>query len=248
MKCESSTFSAASADSVSDLNGPECAPSPSVKSIPSAGACSQSIGLACPVTTTCEALLRRDLEQMAFPSMSSVVASHAKTYPEQTVFGVAAQGFKARVLAFGQSMPDLFAKFDPVSSSWKMSQTSAIVSATFSETWPRAGMTRNGTAYKRVWLVSYPGDERLDGQYRQGKPSRYTGGIFDAIARSSPYSASGQDWLSEPAIRRVVDGTPNRLDRIRRTKAVGNAVVPQIPEIIGRAIMKALPSDVVRDR
>jgi DNA (cytosine-5)-methyltransferase 1 len=31
------------------------------------------------------------------------------------------------------------------------------------------------------------------------------------------------------------DGIPGRLDRIR---ALGNAVVPQIPEIIGRAIME----------
>jgi DNA (cytosine-5)-methyltransferase 1 len=43
-------------------------------------------------------------------------------------------------------------------------------------------------------------------------------------------------WGSEPGVRRVDDGVPNRLDRLR---ALGNAVVPQIPEIIGRAIMMA---------
>ena len=94
---------------------------------------------------------------------------------------------------------------------------------------------------ERVWLVSYPSVERLDGQHGQGKPTRDAAGIFDAVARTSPYSASSKDWLSEPAIPRMVDGTPNRMDRIRRTKAVGNAVVPQIPEIIGRAIMRASP-------
>jgi DNA (cytosine-5)-methyltransferase 1 len=33
----------------------------------------------------------------------------------------------------------------------------------------------------------------------------------------------------------MVDGIP---DRSHRVKALGNAVVPQIPEIIGRAIMQ----------
>ena len=40
-------------------------------------------------------------------------------------------------------------------------------------------------------------------------------------------------WQSEPDVGRVAHGLPNRMDRLR---ALGNAVVPQIPEIIGRAI------------
>jgi DNA (cytosine-5)-methyltransferase 1 len=95
---------------------------------------------------------------------------------------------------------------------------------------------------ERVWLVSYPGVERLDGEHGEGQPARNVAGIFDAIARSEPHSASSKDWLSEPAIPRMVDGTPDRMDRIRRTKAIGNSVVPQIPEIIGRAIMTAISS------
>lgn len=43
-------------------------------------------------------------------------------------------------------------------------------------------------------------------------------------------------WAVEPAVGRVADGVPNRVDRLR---GLGNAVVPQIPEIIGRAIMTA---------
>ena len=53
--------------------------------------------------------------------------------------------------------------------------------------------------------------------------------------------ASGQDgggrgsrdvqwWQAEPAVGRVADGVPNRMDRI---KGLGNAVVPQIPYIFG---------------
>jgi len=43
-------------------------------------------------------------------------------------------------------------------------------------------------------------------------------------------------WLSEPDVGRVANGVPSRVDRL---KALGNAVVPQIPEMIGRAILEA---------
>ena len=41
-------------------------------------------------------------------------------------------------------------------------------------------------------------------------------------------------WEAEPELGRVADGIPNRSHRL---KQLGNAVVPQIPEAIGRAIM-----------
>ncbi len=44
---------------------------------------------------------------------------------------------------------------------------------------------------------------------------------------------SGRNWEIEPSVGRVANGVPNRLDRL---KALGNAVVPQIPELIGRWI------------
>ena len=40
-------------------------------------------------------------------------------------------------------------------------------------------------------------------------------------------------WLSEPDVGRVAHGVPARVDRLR---ALGNAVVPQIPEVIADAI------------
>jgi DNA (cytosine-5)-methyltransferase 1 len=42
-------------------------------------------------------------------------------------------------------------------------------------------------------------------------------------------------WPTEPRVGRVADGVPNRVDRI---KGLGNAVVPQVVEVIGRAIME----------
>ena len=42
----------------------------------------------------------------------------------------------------------------------------------------------------------------------------------------------GDIWRTEPDVGQVADGVPARVDRLR---ALGNAVVPQIPEMIGRA-------------
>lgn len=51
----------------------------------------------------------------------------------------------------------------------------------------------------------------------------------------SRFTGSRQ-WCVEPNMGRVADGVSRRVDRI---KALGNAVIPQIPEIIGHAILEA---------
>jgi DNA (cytosine-5)-methyltransferase 1 len=48
--------------------------------------------------------------------------------------------------------------------------------------------------------------------------------------------AGAQQWGAEPDVGRVANGVP---DRAHRLKALGNAVVPQIPELIGNAILAA---------
>jgi DNA (cytosine-5)-methyltransferase 1 len=75
----------------------------------------------------------------------------------------------------------------------------------------------------REWVLAYPSS------FRDRLPQ---GGVFagrEALERSSW-------WDAEPGVRRVDDGVPSRVDRLR---TLGNAVVPQIPELIGRAIMRA---------
>lgn len=51
------------------------------------------------------------------------------------------------------------------------------------------------------------------------------------------HAGAGSDWwATEPAVGRVANGVPARVDRLR---GLGNAVVPQIAEWIGRRIVDA---------
>jgi DNA (cytosine-5)-methyltransferase 1 len=43
------------------------------------------------------------------------------------------------------------------------------------------------------------------------------------------------NWQIEPNVGRVADGISNRVDRLR---GLGNAVVPQVAEYIGRLVME----------
>lgn len=57
-----------------------------------------------------------------------------------------------------------------------------------------------------------------------------------------PHDGSARDgdvgWTPEPDVGRLVDGLPSRLAR-KRLAALGNAVVPQVAEWIGRRILEA---------
>lgn len=118
----------------------------------------------------------------------------------------------------------------------------------------------------RLWLVAYPnsvrqpqsqgcfsyvrrwlgdsgqeaGDTYADSLYAQGKQPEGP----DAQVRSQPsfrqagplHNGDGGQWRTEPNVGRVADGVPARSHRL---KALGNAVVPQIPELLGRAWLQA---------
>jgi DNA (cytosine-5)-methyltransferase 1 len=79
----------------------------------------------------------------------------------------------------------------------------------------------NGERPQRVGTKPHP-------QRRQKSPRRPTG-LCDR-------TASAEWWATEPDVGRVAHGVPNRVDRL---KALGNAVVPQVVERIGRAILAA---------
>lgn len=77
------------------------------------------------------------------------------------------------------------------------------------------------------------GSTRL--QDRQQTDQAKTSSRLDyRIARYGDLRNVGKDiWAAEPDVGRVANGVPARSHRL---KALGNAVVPQIPELIGRAI------------
>jgi len=72
-----------------------------------------------------------------------------------------------------------------------------------------------------------PSDVELHGGPGQVRPT--------GAGRVQGWDGSGC-WLTEPDVGRVAHGVPSRVDRLR---CLGNAVVPQIVEVIGRAIVEA---------
>ena len=55
-----------------------------------------------------------------------------------------------------------------------------------------------------------------------------------ATGSDSGSRSVGYWWLHEPDVGRVADGVPARVDRL---KGLGNAVVPQVAEVIGRLVV-----------
>lgn len=75
----------------------------------------------------------------------------------------------------------------------------------------------------RLWVVAYPDKTQLKGRCISER-------VGEEYANSS-YPRWGKD---KSGMVRTLNGIPSQMDRLG---ALGNAVVPQIPEIIGRAIM-----------
>jgi hypothetical protein len=129
---------------------------------------------------------------------SSVEDSHANPSPLQ-----ASDSPKRTSGGFGPSSHDAFAYYDPASRSWRTCQGSFLPEwETYSETWPRSGMTRSGIAYRQPPLVPrtnvtesclLPTPREIYGEHPgMIDPSHLTGAVhFWPTPKSSP---SGPDF------------------------------------------------------
>ena len=92
----------------------------------------------------------------------------------------------------------------------------------------------------RVWVIAYPCGSRSKvglarQNVRQEGDTRISINLSNEIRRARRKPGM-EGWSIEPNVGRVANGVPNRAHRL---KQLGNAVVPQIPEAIGRAILGA---------
>ena len=100
--------------------------------------------------TTFELLEPTDYRRTELASMPSVEDFPAKTSALQAV----ARVLRESEAGCGENTPGSLASFDRGLLSWKTSQRCLVEGlATFSETWPRSGMMRNGIAYPLPTLV-----------------------------------------------------------------------------------------------
>jgi len=88
-------------------------------------------------------------------------------------------------------------------------------------------------------IVAHAVREGLEGQlHESGQVERSVSETRFTIFGSDGWvPRADSQWEVEPKVGRVAHGVPGRVDRL---KQLGNAVVPQIPELIGRAILASI--------
>lgn len=94
---------------------------------------------------------------------------------------------------------------------------------------------------ERIWITAYPmrrhvSDVGVSLEYSRTDPKTNCNAPKGRLCGFD----FGVGWPTETRVLRSNDGIPNGAHRI---KALGNAVVPQIPELIGRAILEALATE-----
>ena len=92
-----------------------------------------------------------------------------------------------------------------------------------------------GVGRSRQTSCTFPNDEReWDGKYRLTADASVFGREWSTDRLRKATDDSRQWWQAEPDVGRVADGVPSRVDRLR---GLGNAVVPQVAEFVGRLVV-----------
>jgi DNA (cytosine-5)-methyltransferase 1 len=102
---------------------------------------------------------------------------------------------------------------------------------------------------ERVFVLAYSEHSGLEGGrgvdsvgkkvFHSSRVCEYEspGGTFQTDAALSEFAKHQTEWHREPGMGRVANGVSGRVDRIR---GLGNAVVPQVAEWIGRRIVQVM--------
>lgn len=85
---------------------------------------------------------------------------------------------------------------------------------------------------ERLWVISYPNSERLDGAWANEQTTRFT--------RSYQEENKELYWKNKSKVHRMVNGVSRGLDYFiwkNRVKSLGNSIVPHIAENIGKILI-----------
>ncbi len=85
--------------------------------------------------------------------------------------------------------------------------------------------------------VADTNESRLEGRAEALRPKEERRGYTGHVGTNLGSRWRDTKWPTEPGVGRVANGVP---DRTHRLKALGNAVVPQIPELLGNAYLASL--------
>ena len=149
----------------------------------------------------------RDLERLGYTARSGIVAASEVGAPHR----------RQRIFTIGELADTECEPRD----AWRVGDSGESTGRRDSD---RGGVRPDG-------LANAGGERRGSGRSKRGMEA----GQPAIVTRGAGTVAVGSSWWAvEPPIRRVAYGVPGRVDRLR---TLGNAVVPQVAEFVGRLLL-----------
>ena len=90
----------------------------------------------------------------------------------------------------------------------------------------------------RIFIMADSDREGLQGWNGKGMSECTRERIIGESSSLEGFREQCSQWVTEPDVGRVAHGIPRRVDRL---KCLGNAVVPQVAEFIGRELIRRIP-------